>query len=414
MIFYFYFYPSNILLFRLKQILFLLTHSLTMSSVVKFSPFASALKAAVSKINSIVSDMDEKVDTFAEKVIEVLSEHVSQKLGTELFPSGEENVDVDRAELKQNIINLFEMFQPEKRATSVSGYNIFCKEQREAVKERNPQLSASEILGALGAEWKALDKDEKEEWNSRAKLAKPMTSEEKSAKRSASRKPAEKKEKVKCQYDGCDKCPKEPKEHTDGKVYCSKHLDKVILAEAKTPKSSPKTEAKPEPKVNKNKSASKKTEEKKEEKKELSNKEKLEKKLEEANKKLAEKTSAVSAPKPITVSPKTSAKAVAPVKKTTFDFTSEPKPISENIDFWACKKVNLDKNTAGKRWRYNSATGLCFEDNDDFVLAATWIDGAVAWLDEIPEEVKEWARKCGCEVPVDEDIELDGEFSDDE
>jgi len=377
-------------------------------SSVKF--FSSALKAAVSKINSIVSDMDEKVDTFAEQVLEIFVEY-------------EENLfrnDEDKADIKQKIVGLFEMFQPEKRAPSVSGYNIFCKEQREAVKAKNPELSASAILGALGAEWKALDKDEKEEWNAKAKLANPMSAEEKSAKRSASRKPAkgasagEKKEKVKCAYDGCDKCPKEPKQHTDGNVYCAKHLDKVILAEAKSPKTSPKTEAKPEPKSNKNKSVSKKTEVEK--KTEVSAKEKLEKKLEEANKKLAEKTSAVSAPKPITVSPKTSAKpAAATIKKTTFDFTSEPKPIGENLDFWATKRVKLDK-TSDKKWRYNAATGLCFEDNDDFTLAATWIDGAVAWLDAIPEEVKEWARNSGCNVPSDEDddIELDGEFSDDE
>jgi len=373
-------------------------------SVSKISPFSSALKAAVSKINSIVSDMDEKVDTFADQVLEIFIDY-------------EENLfkcDEDKADIKQKIVGLFEMFQPEKRAPSVSGYNIFCKEQREAVKAKNPELSASAILGALGAEWKALDKDEKEEWNAKAKLANPMSAEEKSAKRSASRKPTEKKEKVKCAYDGCDKCPKEPKQHTDGNVYCAKHLDKVILSEAKSPKTSPKTEAKPEPKSNKNKSVSKKTEVEK--KTEVSAKEKLEKKLEEANKKLAEKTSAVSAPKPITVSPKTSAKpAAATIKKTTFDFTSEPKTIGENLNFWATKRVKLDK-TSDKKWRYNAATGLCFEDNDDFTLAATYVDGAIAWLDAIPEEVKEWARNSGCNVPSDEDddIELDGEFSDDE
>jgi len=379
-------------------------------SSVKISPFSSALKAAVSKINSIVSDMDGKVDTFADQVLDI-------------FVDYEENLfkcDEDKADIKQKIVGLFEMFQPEKRAASVSGYNIFCKEQREAVKAKNPELSASAILGALGAEWKALDKDEKEEWNAKAKLANPMSAEEKSAKRSASRKPAkgasagEKKEKVKCAYDGCDKCPKEPKQHTDGNVYCAKHLDKVILSEAKSPKTSPKTEAKPEPKSNKNKSVSKKTEVEK--KTEVSAKEKLEKKLEEANKKLAEKTSAVSAPKPITVSTKTSAKpAAATIKKTTFDFTSEPKTIGENLNFWATKRVKLDK-TSDKKWRYNAATGLCFEDNDDFTLAATYVDGAIAWLDAIPEEVKEWARNSGCNVPSDEDddIELDGEFSDDE
>jgi hypothetical protein len=371
-------------------------------SSVKF--FSSALKAAVSKINSIVSDMDEKVDTFADQVLEIFIDYEEN-----LFKN-----DEDKADIKQKIVGLFEMFQPEKRAPSVSGYNIFCKEQRETVKAKNPELSASAILGALGAEWKALDKDEKEEWNAKAKLANPMSAEEKSAKRSASRKPAEKKEKVKCAYDGCDKCPKEPKEHTDGKVYCAKHLDKVILAEAKSPKTSPKTEAKPEPKVNKNKSVSKKTEDKVEKKTEVSAKEKLEKKLAEANEKLKAKTDAVSAPKPITVSPKTAAKpAAATIKKTTFDFTSEPKTIGENLDFWATKRVKLDK-TSDKKWRYNAATGLCFEDNDDFTLAATWVDGAVAWLDAIPEEVKEWARNSGCNVPADEDIELDGEFSDDE
>jgi uncharacterized Zn finger protein (UPF0148 family) len=314
------------------------------------------------------------------------------------------------------------MFQPEKRAASISGYNIFCKEQREAVKAKNPELSASAILGALGAEWKALDKDDKDEWNAKAKLANPMSAEEKSAKRSASRKPAEKKEKVKCAYDGCDKCPKEPKQHTDGNVYCAKHLDKVILAEAKSPKTSPKSEAKSEaksePKVNKNKSVSKKTEDKVE----VSAKEKLEKKLAEANEKLKAKTSAVSAStgakavKAITVSPKTSAKPATTIKKTTFDFTSDAKPIGENVDFWATKRVNLNKNTEGRRWRYNASTGLCFEDNDDFTLAATYVDGAVAWLDAIPEEVKEWAKNSGCEVPEDEnmDIELDGEFSSDD
>jgi hypothetical protein len=136
--------------------------------------------------------------------------------------------------------------------------------------------------------------------------------------------------------------------------------------------------------------------------------------LAEANKKLAEKTSSA-APKPITVSAKTSAKPATKQVKT-FDFTSDAKPICKNLDFWTCKRINLDKNIEGKRWRYNADTGLCFEDNDDFTLAATYVDGAVAWLDAIPEEVKEWARKSGCEVPADEDddIELDGEFSSDD
>ena len=103
------------------------------------------------------------------------------------------------------------------------------------------------------------------------------------------------------------------------------------------------------------------------------------------------------------------------LKKITFDFSSSPKPISENINFWTTKCINLNKNTEGKRWRYNPETGLCFEDNDDFVLAATYIDGTVTWLDEIPEEVKEWARKSDCEIPDDYEISLsESDFSDEE
>ena len=101
-------------------------------------------------------------------------------------------------------------------------------------------------------------------------------------------------------------------------------------------------------------------------------------------------------------------------KKTTFDFSSKAVNISEDPEFWACKRVNLDKNTEGKRWRYNPSTGLCFEDNDDFELVGTYINGAVSW--EVPEEAKNWARKSGCIVNEDEDddIELEGEFSDEE
>ena len=400
-------------------------------SSLKFSPFASALKSAITKINNITSDIDKKVDIFIDEVISKIVDY-----DEEFFTRGG-NEETDKDDMKASIKDLFKMFQPEKKK-SYSGYILYCQEERNNIKERNPHLNPAQITSALGAQWKALDADEKAEYNLKAKSMKPMTDEEKAEKkaekRASSKKPAkgasegkgagEKKEKVKCAYDGCDRCPKEPKEHADGKIYCAKHLNKVILGEKKSsPKSSPKSSSK---KVEVEKKAKGAKGAEAGEAGELSAKEKLEKKLAEANKKLAEKTSAVSAPtgakgaeagkagKPITVSPKTAAKQ-ATIKKTTFDFTSAPKSIGENIDFWATKRVKLDK-TSDKKWRYNATTGLCFEDNDDFVLAATWVDGATAWLDAIPEEVKEWARKSGCEVPADEDddIELDGEFSDEE
>jgi hypothetical protein len=175
--------------------------------------------------------------------------------------------------------------------------------------------------------------------------------------------------------------------------------------------SEPKAEKKEEKSM---KSASKKTVEKQAEPKadvKLA-KEKFEEKLKDANKKLAEKSAELT-PKKITTSPKKSPVA-EPVKKTTFDFSSKPVKINENPEFWGCKRVNLDKNTEGKRWRYNPTTGLCFEDNDEYTLVATYINGEVCW--EVPEEAKQWAIKAGCVITEedDEDIELEGEFSDEE
>jgi uncharacterized Zn finger protein (UPF0148 family) len=257
----------------------------------------------------------------------------------------------------------------------------------------------------------------------------PMTDEEKSAKKAASR-ASSKAPKAKCEFDGCDKCPKEPTAHTDGKIYCATHFKKIVVEEKKAESSrnevAQRVAQAASPEVKTMKSASKKAEKavekvakgtvespKKDAVKEA--KEKLEKKIEEANKKLAEKSAKAveTTPKKITTSPKKSPVA-EPVKKSTFDFSSSPKPIQENVEFWATKRVNLDKNTEGKRWRYNPSTGLCFEDNDDYVLVATYINGAVSW--EVPEEAKQWADKSGCIIPEeeDDDIELEGEFSDEE
>jgi hypothetical protein len=365
--------------------------------------------------------MDSKVNDFADAVIGIVTDYDSD------FFSNSADPETDREDMKQSIIKLFEMFQPEKKASSVSGYIVYCQEERENVKKQNEGISSTDITKALGAQWKALDDEEKAVYNEKAKAMRPMTTEEKSAKKAASR-ASSKAPKAKCEFDGCDKCPKEATPHTDGKIYCATHFKKIVVEEKKAEikAASPKVEAKVEPKKEM-KSASKKAEEPKKEMKSVSKKaveepkkdavksakENLEKKLEEANKKLAEKKAATEAPKKITTSPKPAAKSPE-VKKTTFDFSSKAVNISEDPEFWACKRVNLDKNTEGKRWRYNPSTGLCFEDNDDFELVGTYINGAVSW--EVPEEAKNWARKSGCTVNEDEDddIELDGEFSDEE
>jgi hypothetical protein len=99
-------------------------------------------------------------------------------------------------------------------------------------------------------------------------------------------------------------------------------------------------------------------------------------------------------------------------KTKDFDFSGPASPI---VRF---KKINLDENTEGKRWRYDSITGLCFNMDDDTLVARYTTDGILTWLKDLPENIKNWAKKAGYEVGDDdeeiEDIQLDGELSDEE
>ena len=99
-------------------------------------------------------------------------------------------------------------------------------------------------------------------------------------------------------------------------------------------------------------------------------------------------------------------------KTEGFNFSGPASPI---VRF---KKINLDENTEGKRWRYDSESGLCFEMEKDVLVARYTTDGTLTWLKDLPENIKNWAKKAGYEVGEDdeeiEDIQLDGELSDEE
>ena len=103
-----------------------------MSAIVKFSPFSSALKATISKLNSIATEMDKKVDEFSDAVIGIITDYDAD------FFANSADAETDREDIKQSIVKLFAMFQPEKKASSVSGYIVYCQEERENVKN-NPQ-----------------------------------------------------------------------------------------------------------------------------------------------------------------------------------------------------------------------------------------------------------------------------------
>jgi hypothetical protein len=50
----------------------------------------------------------------------------------------------------------------------ISGYILFCKENRSDVKSENSEMTSREITSELGRIWKSLEDSEKQEWNDRA------------------------------------------------------------------------------------------------------------------------------------------------------------------------------------------------------------------------------------------------------
>jgi hypothetical protein len=356
-------------------------------SSVKFTPFASALKSAITKINNITSEMDKKVDLFVDEVISKIVDY-----DEEYFTRGG-NEETDRDDMKASIKDLFKMFQPEKKK-SYSGYILYCQEERSNIKERNPDLNPAQITSALGAQWKALDADEKAEYNLKAKSMKPMTDEEKAEKKAEKR--ASSKKPVVSGASG-------PVRDDDTEPKVSDKASK---------KAPSKKEEKKEDKASK-KAPSTKKEEKKEDKasKKAPSTKKEEKKTDGSStvKKSPMKSPKTEAGNPV---PGSGNPVLGAGKKKDFDFSGEPTPIM------SFKKINLDDNTEGKRWRYDENTGLCFEMNEDVLVARYIKDGGdLTWVKDLPEKIKTWARKAGYSVGDEdeiEDIELEGELSSDE
>jgi len=143
--------------------------------------FLTALKTVSNKINSIAKAMDDKVENFAEQVLAIVTEYDSD------FFANAKDSEKDRADMKASIIKLFDMFQPEdKKPKNINGYILFTKENREDCTKRNLGLSPTEITKALSVEWKALDQEERDAYNTRAKSVAPKSEEEKKAKKASS------------------------------------------------------------------------------------------------------------------------------------------------------------------------------------------------------------------------------------
>ncbi len=350
--------------------------------------FIQSFKAISAKINSIAKDMDEKVDTFADEVLSIITDY-----DEDFFSRAANDADEDKANMKSAIKKLFDMFKPEEKKKSVNGFIVYCNENREDCIRNNAGKKPTEITSILGQQWKALDKDEQSEYNAKAKSVKPLTDEEKKAKnraRSSSRKPAA--EKVKCEFDDCDKTVKEPKPHTDGKCYCYNHFKKVLTEEKKasivkcsheskdgkkcsseaidgtwcarhlkkdsSPKVSPKASPKASPKSEKEEKPEKKSVSKKSEKEE----------------------------------------APASPQGTTCDYKTVVK-INQDNEYWSCKSITLQ----GKRFRFHKQSGLVLEMEKP-ILKGTYINKEFKHFKDMDAKIKKWAIKCGIE---EEEVEME-------
>lgn len=66
-----------------------------------------------------------------------------------------------------------------KKNSNISGYNLFCREMFPEVKIENNGLATKDMLRIIASMWKELDQENKNNYNSRAKLIKPKTKQEK-------------------------------------------------------------------------------------------------------------------------------------------------------------------------------------------------------------------------------------------
>ena len=302
--------------------------------------FLTTIKAFSTKLNNAAKAMDEQVDNYVDKALEVI-----QKYDT----SNEDDIESIKKELK-DLFSIFEI-QPKKKA--INGYIHYTTSTRAECSKLNPDKTPTQITKLLSEKWNSFKDEEKKEWNTKAKSVQPQTEEQKKAKRSKKAPLEDKKEKIICNYQGCDKIIKNPKKHTDGCIYCATHFKKVVSDEKK-----------------------------------------------------AENTPKV---KPSSKSPFVSP-SVSPTDINKFNFKKEaPVHISENPKWWVCKGIKLDGETKN---RYHVATGLVLDINEP-KLIGTFINNKAVLLDSVSEDIKEWCRKSGIDVEDEIEDEIE-DFEDEE
>lgn len=85
-----------------------------------------------------------------------------------------------------------ELGKTKKSIKNISGYNLFFREHFSQVKDDNPGTQTKDMLKIIASTWKEQNQDVKDDYNSRAKIIKPLTKEEKSKNKSNDKKQSSK------------------------------------------------------------------------------------------------------------------------------------------------------------------------------------------------------------------------------
>jgi hypothetical protein len=378
--------------------------------------FTKVFRNAVSGIIHTSKFMNEKVDPFCDSIIQMVQELNSDLLqedqDCEAFKQGiKTRMDIF---FKGNVLRISKPKLESAPKRGINGYTLFVKETRETIAQKYNITEFADMGRHAGAEWAALSKDEKSEWNSKAEAI----NEEKGIVKK------DQVEKVKktlptCEHEDCTKQVRS--DAVDGVYLCADHKKKEVKgfntctyvnkhgikcstlvkdegsACAKHTKSDDKKEEKKVEKKVEEKKAEKKEEkkvEKKVEEKKVEEKKaekKVEKKVEE--KKVEKKVEKKEA-KPVA---KAASKAVKKFSDIKFDFENEEaKTISDNEEYW-----NLSKKINKTNWFMHPTNKIVFEkigeDGEEFKFIGVATLGSVEEHEEeeIPSEIIRWVEDCG-------------------
>jgi hypothetical protein len=307
--------------------------------------FLSTFKAVSAQLQKVAKSLDDKVDNFTSSV--------AQEIITQFNIDNEKENEI--IEIIKGKLSILLNEPTPKRAGN--GFMAFCNAKRKEVteqeKEKNPDIKPTEISKIIGAMWKNLSDEEKAEYNALAK----------EGQLNEGKKEQPKKERDVCQFDGCTKVLKNKVEHC-GKFYCATHYKKAI------------------------------TDEKKKEVIKCNHVKK------DGVKCTANAIDGVWCSKHLKKSPREVPSDREEEKKEVIEIENvvewEVKDINDgdNDEYWSFRRIKIE----GEKCRLHQATNIVLQLKDNVFLGYNKDGEFISKIEEIPQELIEWVKKCGIYV----------------